>query len=134
MSNSSTTSEGQPWPKFTDFISADWIQGTTFKRLRRLDMSIPLPEKPETGETIKMVVLTPKDSQLSGKCDNCFRKHQTSNINCSMTMGRKFSFLDKTEALFNFKTQEQLKGSWIVSDIETMGHSALIVETRQFKK
>jgi len=134
MSGSSNKTGAQTWPKFTDFISADWIEGTTFRRFRRLDMSKPLPENPDHGDTIQMVVLTPKDKQISGKCDNCFRKHQSSNINCSMTMGRKRSFLDNNEFLFDFKTQEKLKGIWIVSDIETMGHSALIIETRQFKK
>lgn len=121
------------WPKYTNYVSADWIEGTTYCRLRRLDMTIPLPTKPAYNEKLRMVVLTPSDVQINRKCDNCFRKHQSSNLNCSMSMGRNRSFLDNRTGFFDFNTQQPIRGTWIVGDIETMVHSKLAVVTFLFK-
>lgn len=123
----------ETWPKYTNFISADWIEGTTYCRLRRLDMTIQIPKNPSYNEKICMVVLTPSDIQIEKKCDNCFRKHQSSNINCSMAMGRDTSFLDGNRNLFDFKTQRKIRGHWVVDEIETMVHSKLICVTYVFK-
>jgi len=117
------------WPRYKGFVSADWIEGSTFRKLRRLDMTIPIPEVPEPGHAIVFVVLTPHYRQFMGKCDNCIRQHKPTNLNCSMTMKRKRSFLDHKEGHFDFKTQLPVLGKWNLHGVETMGQSNITVET-----
>lgn len=117
------------WPRFTNFVSADWIQGHSYKRYRRLDMTKPLPDRFRVGEAIQFAVLTPSTSQILFKCDNCFRKHQPTNINCSMTMKRPTSFLDSSDDLYDFATQKRVPGRWSAENIETLGQSRITIET-----
>jgi hypothetical protein len=119
----------QNWPRYHGFVSADWIEGTSYRRFRRYDMTLPLPTQAIIGQVCIFIVLTPSDNQIFFKCDNCFRQHQPTNLNCSMTVHRAHSFLDKTTRLFDFKTQQRIPGRWKQVGIETYGQSRLTVET-----
>lgn len=118
----------EKWPRYTNFISADWIQGTTFRRFRRYDMTQPLPDIIPVGTSIVFVGLTPNDTQIARKCDNCFRQHQPTNQNCSMTVHRPHSFLDNNMHLFNFKTQTKIPGTWKLIREETNHQSRMTLE------
>ena len=117
------------WPKYHSFTFCDWIQGKTYKRLKRENNNEPLKEVYPVGTELLFIGLVPSTRQILGKCDNCPRKHQPTNISCSMTLKTRSSFLDSSESLFVFSTQQPIKGTWKLVDIQTFENALLTKET-----
>jgi hypothetical protein len=101
------------WPRFTDFTACEWIESTTYRRIRFVDRHLN-PENGNfpVGTEIECIVWQPPMTQILRKCDNCVRYHRSTNINCSASLRRRYSFLDAHPTLFVFKTQKPVRGQW----------------------
>jgi len=64
-----------------NFNHADWIQGQSLKRIQIL-------QEQSTSWRVVCIARTPSQREHDNLCDACTKRHLSTNLNCSMTLGR----------------------------------------------
>lgn len=125
-----TIKQQMNWDTYTNFTQCDLIQGNTYVRYKIISATNEMKVKSQ----LQCIALLPSERQVEKKCDNCIRRHQPTNINCTMNLKKKKqarSFIDAVTDVhfFDFKTQEPIPGKWKIIDDQQLQNFHVIRRT-----